>query len=105
MVFCLQNCSDLLWKKNVLECDRQYANNLRNLEQFIWTVKGHYNFETKCSLKLFLEVSQIYFVRTVIIEFSSFEKAKEFFNSPEYQAAHKLLKDIAVRNHQIIEGS
>ena len=45
------------------------------------------------------------FVRTVIIEFSSFEKAKEFFNSPEYQAAHKLLKDIAVRNHQIIEGS
>ena len=68
MVFCLQNCSDLLWKKNVLECDRQYANNLRNLEQFIWTVKGHYNFETKCSLKLFLEVSQIYFVRTVIIQ-------------------------------------
>ena len=45
------------------------------------------------------------FVRTVIIEFFSFEKAKEFFNSPEYQAAHKLLKDIAVRNHQIIEGS
>ena len=68
MVFCLQNCSDLLWKNNVLECDRQYANNLRNLKQFIWTVKGHYNFETKCSLKLFLEVSQIYFVRTVIIQ-------------------------------------
>ncbi len=45
------------------------------------------------------------FVRTVIIEFSSFEKAKEFFYSLEYQLAHKLLKDTVVRNHQIIEGN
>ena len=45
------------------------------------------------------------FVRTVVIEFNSFEVAKEFFNSPEYQDAHKLLKDTAIRNHQIIEGS
>ena len=45
------------------------------------------------------------FVRTVVLEFSSFEKTKEFFYSSEYQAAHKLLKDTVVRNHQIIEGN
>ena len=45
------------------------------------------------------------YVRTVVLEFSSFEKAKEFFYSSEYQAAHELLKDTVVRNHQIIEGN
>ena len=45
------------------------------------------------------------FVRTVVLEFSSFEKTKEFFYSTEYQAAHELLKDTVVRNHQIIEGN
>ena len=45
------------------------------------------------------------FIRTVVIEFSSFEKTKEFFYSSEYQAAHELLKDTVVRNHQIIEGN
>ena len=35
MVFCYQNCSDLLWEKNVLVIDC-----LRSLEQFIQTVKG-----------------------------------------------------------------
>ena len=45
------------------------------------------------------------FVRTVIIEFDSFEKAKKFFYSSEYQSAHELLKDTVIRNHQIIEGS
>ena len=45
------------------------------------------------------------FVRTVVIEFNSFEVAKDFFYSQEYQDAHKLLKDNAIRNHQIIEGS
>ncbi len=45
------------------------------------------------------------FVRTAVIEFNSFEKAKEFFYSLEYQAAHGLLKDTVIRNHQIIEGS
>ena len=45
------------------------------------------------------------FVRTVIIEFESFKVAKEFFYSSEYQAAHELLKDTVIRNHQIIEGS
>lgn len=45
------------------------------------------------------------FIRTVVLEFSSFEKAKEFFYSSEYQIAHELLKDSVVRNHQIIEGN
>ena len=45
------------------------------------------------------------FIRTIVIEFSSFEKAKEFFYSVEYQAAHELLKDNVVRNHQIIKGN
>ena len=45
------------------------------------------------------------FVRTAVIEFLSFQKAKEFFYSSEDQAAHELLKDTVVRNHQIIEGN
>ena len=45
------------------------------------------------------------FIRTIVIEFSSFEKAKEFFYSSEYQAAHELLKDTVIRNHQIVEGN
>ena len=45
------------------------------------------------------------YVRTIVIEFNSFEVAKEFFYSSEYQAAHELLKDTVIRNHQIIEGS
>tara|TARA_B100001057_G_C22396844_1_gene774368 strand:- start:368 stop:670 length:303 start_codon:yes stop_codon:yes gene_type:complete len=45
------------------------------------------------------------FIRTVVIEFPSFEEAKNFFYSQEYQQAHKLLNDTVIRNHQIIEGS
>ena len=41
MVFCNQNCSDLLWEKIVLVIDNFY---LRSLEQFIQTVKGQDNF-------------------------------------------------------------
>ena len=45
------------------------------------------------------------FIRTAVLEFSSFEKAKEFYYSREYQAAHGLLKDTVIRSHQIIEGN
>ena len=54
MVFCYQNCSDLLWEKIVLVIkkifwkfeaeDREFAKCLRSLEQFIQTVKGQNNF-------------------------------------------------------------
>lgn len=45
------------------------------------------------------------YVRTTVIEFSSFNIAKEFFYSKDYQDAHKLLKQTTIRNHQIIEGA
>jgi|TARA_B110000261_G_C12864499_1_gene269780 uncharacterized protein (DUF1330 family) len=43
--------------------------------------------------------------RTAVIEFSSFSEAEMFFYSKEYQEAHMILKGVAVRHHQIIEGS
>ena len=43
--------------------------------------------------------------RTVVIEFPSFSKAEIFFYSKEYQEAHKMLKGVVVRHHQIIEGN
>ena len=45
------------------------------------------------------------FVRTAVIEFSSFEIAKKFFYSSEYQEAHELLRGATIRHHQIIEGA
>tara|TARA_B100000700_G_C14294679_1_gene512003 strand:- start:65 stop:352 length:288 start_codon:yes stop_codon:yes gene_type:complete len=45
------------------------------------------------------------FLRTAVIEFSSFEMAKKFFYSNEYQGAHSILKSTAIRHHQIIEGT
>ena len=55
MVFCYQNCSDLLWEKNCSSdrekllkfeaAGREFAKFLRwSLEQFIQTVKGQNNF-------------------------------------------------------------
>ena len=45
------------------------------------------------------------FIRTAILEFSSFEIAKEFYHSNDYQVAHELLKNTVVRSHQIVEGT
>ena len=45
------------------------------------------------------------FIRTVVIEFETFDKAKKFFYSEEYQAAHAILGNSVIRNHQIIEGA
>ena len=42
--------------------------------------------------------------RTVVVEFPSFDEAKTFFHSKEYQDAHAILEDTVVRHHQIIEG-
>ena len=42
--------------------------------------------------------------RTVVIEFSSYDKANSFYNSKEYQDAHSVLKGYATRQHQTIEG-
>ena len=43
--------------------------------------------------------------RTVVIEFSSYDEANNFYNSKEYQDAHSVLKDHAERQHQTIEGA
>ena len=54
VVFCYQNCSDLLWEKNC-SSDREkllkfeaegweFARILRSLEQFVQTVRGPNNF-------------------------------------------------------------
>ena len=45
------------------------------------------------------------FIRTAVLEFSSFDETKKFFYSKEYQKAHEILKDTAVRHHQIVEGT
>ena len=42
--------------------------------------------------------------RTVVIEFPSFESAKKYYNSEEYQKAHSIVKGTVVRNLQIVEG-
>ena len=51
LVFCYQNCSDLLWEKIVLVIEknfeaerREFSKILRPLEQFVQTVKGQNNF-------------------------------------------------------------
>ena len=43
--------------------------------------------------------------RTVVIEFPSFEMAKSYYNSEEYQEAHSIVKGSVVRDLQIVEGS
>ena len=42
--------------------------------------------------------------RTVVIEFSSYDEANNFYKSAEYQDAHSILKGFAIRQHQTIEG-
>ena len=44
------------------------------------------------------------FIRTVIWEFPSYEKAFECHNSKEYQAGWALAKTTTLRHMQIIEG-
>ena len=43
--------------------------------------------------------------RTVVIEFDSVASAIAAYESPAYQAAHKLLDDTVVRDIRIVEGS
>ena len=44
------------------------------------------------------------FVRTVVWEFPSYEKALNCHNSKEYQAGWDLAKDTTIRHMQVIEG-
>ena len=44
------------------------------------------------------------FIRTVVWEFPSYEKAIECHDSAEYQAGWGLAKDTTIRHMQVIEG-
>ena len=56
MVFCYQNCSDLLWEKIVLMIEKllkfeavgqEFSKKIWSFQQFIQTVKGQYDFLKK----------------------------------------------------------
>ena len=78
MVFCYQNCFDLLWEKNVLVNEKIFWNSrlkAENLQSFEITRTIHSNSErseeclvTECFFNLFLEVSQILWIRTTRIQ-------------------------------------
>ena len=42
--------------------------------------------------------------RTVVVEFPDYNTALKCYDSKEYQEAHDILKDYALRHHQIVEG-
>ena len=44
------------------------------------------------------------FIRTVVWEFPSYEKAIQCHDSAEYQAGWSLAKDTTIRHMQVIEG-
>ena len=44
------------------------------------------------------------FIRTVVWEFPSYEKAVECHESAEYQSGWSLAKDTTIRHMQVIEG-
>jgi hypothetical protein len=60
------------WSRKLLKFEaegRKFAKILRSLEQFVQTVKGQNKFLVKESFfYLFLEVSQIWYIRTIIIQ-------------------------------------
>ena len=78
IVFCFQNCSDLLLEKNVLLIKKIFWNlklKAENMQNFWdhknnlfeqWKVKN--NFWNRILFNLFLEVSQIVYVRTIIFQ-------------------------------------
>ena len=43
--------------------------------------------------------------RTVVIEFTSYDQANDFYKSKEYQNAHSILKGNAELKHQTFEGA
>ena len=43
--------------------------------------------------------------RTVVIEFPTFDIAKSYYYSKEYQRAHSILNGTVVRHFQVVEGN
>ncbi len=42
--------------------------------------------------------------RVIVVEFPDYNTALKCYDSKEYQEAHDILKDYALRHHQIVEG-
>ena len=85
------------------------VNNLENYQEYLKNVtviankyKGNYIVRAG---KFDVMEGNWKYKRNVVIEFPSFEKAKEFYNSPEYQPIKKIRLDNAENNLVIIEGS
>ena len=72
MVFCYQNCSDLLWEKIVLVIEKNFWNsrlNFQNFQNFYSSSERSEQFlVTECFFNLLLEVSHIFWIRTIIIQ-------------------------------------
>ena len=77
MVFCYQNCSDLLWKncssyrEKILKFEaesREFSKFLRLLEINSNSERSEQFLVTECFFNLFLEISQISKNRTIIIQ-------------------------------------
>ena len=43
--------------------------------------------------------------RIVVVEFDTYSKALECYDSEEYQRAHEILDGHVIRHHQIVEGN
>ena len=74
MVFCYQNCSDLVWEKIVLVIEKNFWNSrlkaekLQNFWDHLNDLFKQWKVRTECFLNLFLEISQISKNRTTIIQ-------------------------------------
>ena len=78
LVFCYQNCSDLLWEKIVLVIEKTFEIRgwrpriFKNFE-IAWTIysnseRSEQFLVTECFFNLFLEISQVSKNRTIIIQ-------------------------------------
>ena len=42
--------------------------------------------------------------RIVVVEFPDYDTAVKCYDSSDYQEAHNILKNYAIRHHQVVEG-
>ena len=79
MVFCYQNCSDILWEKIVLQIKiffwkfeakgPEFTKKKRPLEEFIQTDKGQKKFASRTLFNLLFEVPIWYYIIYVKVGF------------------------------------
>ena len=98
----------LKWKKGYVVCVYENIKDQELLKNYASKSKSAVDkykgiFLVRGGIKITTEGKE--FIRTVVIEFETFDIAKNFFYSEEYQAAHAILANSVIRNHQIIEGT